>query len=136
MSNLKRREDEYKKMRSLMIRQQILQPNQKNIRDFKGIADVNPKYAKHMFLRNKLVEKFIQHSGGGLDLLSQPVCIHCEKPAAWDMGGGAYCFSCNKSTPKDKAVTVSRYLADQMKNVDEETLEIWIKGAEANEIVK
>lgn len=100
----------------------------------KAIEGVDPKYAKHMFLRNRLIEQFIKNSGGGLDLMTQPVCPHCEKPCSWDMDGKAYCFSCNKSIPKEKAHTVAEYLASELKAIDEETLRLWVKGAEEYEI--
>lgn len=88
------------------------------------ISKVDPKYAKHMFLQNELIEKFAMNLGGGLDVLEQPVCIHCERPAAWNEGGSAYCFSCHKSTPADKAITVRKYLLEQTKCYTAEQLEL------------
>jgi len=107
------------------IRQaKLKQLSQKHFDVMKVIEGKDPKFAKHMFLRNELVEKFAKHVVGGVNILEQPVCIHCEKPAAWNEGGSAYCFACNGTTPKDKAITVREYLIDQLKGFDEEKLEM------------
>ena len=90
----------------------------------KSIEKIDPKYAKHMFLKNQLIENFAMHMGGGIDLLDQPVCPHCEKPAAWNEGGTAYCFSCNKSIPMDKVITVIEYLIEYTNAFTEEQLEV------------
>ena len=90
----------------------------------KAIQNKDPKYAKHMFLSNELVEKFAKHVVGGVNILEQPVCIHCEKPAAWNEGGSAYCFSCGKDTPSNKVVTVRQYLIEQLKGFDVDKLEM------------
>jgi len=131
--------EEYKQKKDnkdSQIRREILEPNARNINALKSIEGVDPKYAKHMFLSNQLMESFIMHKGGGLELLGQPVCPHCEKPCAWDISGTAYCFSCNKSIPKEKVFTVAQYLIQETKGVDVETLKLYVKEAEKDEIIK
>lgn len=90
----------------------------------KSIESVDPKFAKHMFLKNQLIENFAMHMGGGIELLQQPMCPSCEKPAAWNEAGTAYCFSCNRSIPADKITTVAQYLIEFTKGFNEEQLEV------------
>lgn len=130
------KDEAFKEYRKRKLHHDLNQHDTNNIRAIKAIEGVDPKYAKHMFLGNRLLEQFIKKQGGGLDLLDQPVCPHCEKPCAWDIEKGAYCFSCNKSIPSDKVYTVSQYLLAQMKNVDIDTLHLYVKGAEVNEIIR
>ena len=114
----------------------LKQLSQSHFDIMKVIEGKEPKYAKHMFLRNELVEKFAKHTVGGVNILEQPVCIHCEKPAAWNEGGSAYCFACGKDTPKEKVVTVRAYLIDQLKGFDEDKLELLSLGGDYDETVK
>lgn len=90
----------------------------------KNIEKVSPKFAKHMFLKNQLIENFAMHLGGGMDLLDQPMCPHCEKPAAWNTDATAYCFSCHKSIAASKVVTVMEYLVEYTDSFTEEQLEM------------
>lgn len=117
-------EREFKNTRMLKLDHDISKHNVRNVKIMDTIEKTDPKYARHMFLRNELIEKFAMNIGGGLDILEQPVCIHCEKPAAWDIGGSAYCFSCNKNIPADKVITVMDYLMEYTKTFSEEQLEI------------
>lgn len=130
-------EQEFKNTRMLKLDNNINKHNIRNRKIVDIIGKTDPKYAKHMFLRNGLIEKFAMNLGGGLDILEQPVCIHCERPAAWDVGGGAYCFSCNKNIPADKVITVMDYLMEYTKTFSEEQLEILnMLGGTDNEIIK
>ena len=69
----------FKEYRKRKLHHDLNQHDTNNIRAIKAIEGVDPKYAKHMFLGNRLLEQFIKKQGGGLDLLDQPVCPHCEK---------------------------------------------------------
>ena len=80
----------------------------------------NPKLAKHFMLRNDVIMKFASHIDGGVDILTQPMCEHCEKPAAWNTNGTAHCFSCNKDTLHP--ITVYDYFLEHTKNLSEEEL--------------
>ena len=130
MSNFRLKDERYSNFRKSKLEQELLQPNKSNFEALKAIEGIDPKYAKHMFLSNTLIEQFVKHLGGGLDLLNQPVCTHCEKPCAWDKGGSAYCFSCNKSIPAKDAITVKLYLLQETKGVSDDTLNLYVKGAE------
>jgi hypothetical protein len=128
MAKYNKFEDDYKKIRQTKLHKELIQPNQKNINTMKLIEKTDPKYARHMFLRNELIEQFAMHLGGGIDILEQPVCPHCERPAAWDQEGKGYCFSCKKSIPANKIVTVRQYLLEYTKGMSEEQLELLIGG--------
>lgn len=126
---------ELERLRQAQIRRRNLMANPRHLDIMKAIDGKDPKYAKHMFLKNSIIEKFAKHVGGGVEILEQPVCIHCEKPAAWNEGGTAYCFYCHGTTPADKVVTVQQYLMDQLKGFNEEALErLALLGGEYNEI--
>lgn len=128
-------EDDFNKKRQAKLQKELLMPNQKNINTMKLIEDTEPKYAKHMFLRNELIERFAMHIGGGLDILEQPICPHCERPAAWDKEGKAYCFSCHKSI--DKTITVRQYLLEYTKGMTEQQLELLNKiGGREDDIIE
>ena len=114
---------------------QSIDTNNHNI--MKSITSVEPKYAKHMFLKNSVIENFAMHSAGGLDILEQPVCPACEKPAAWDVNSTGYCFSCNRSISADKVITVLEYLLEHTNMFSEEQLErLNLLGGGAGEIIK
>lgn len=107
-----------------MLEQSLSKIDLGNKRVMDSIGKMDPKYAKHMFLSNQIIEQFAMHSGGGLELLDQPVCTQCEKPAAWNDGGSAYCFSCHRTIPADQITTVLEYLRNEIKTFDVEKLEI------------
>lgn len=131
------RDQEFRNTRNLILDNELKKVNTKNVDVMKQIEGVDPKYAKHMFLKNSLIEKFAMHIGGGIDILSQPVCMHCERPAAWNEGGTAYCFSCNKNIPADKVITVMGYLMEYTNIFTEEQLEILNKlGGKQNGIIE
>lgn len=101
----------------------------------KTIGSVEPKFAKHMFLRNQLIEGFAKTLGGNINILDQPMCNRCEKPAAWNEGGKAYCFSCHSTT--EKPITVKKYLIEYTKNIPEEMIELLLmQGGDTDEIIK
>lgn len=130
-------EQEFRNVRMLKLDNELSKHNTKNLEIMNTIGEIDPKYAKHMFLRNELIERFAISIGGGLDILGQPVCIHCERPAAWDIEGSAYCFSCNKSIPAYKVITVMDYLKEFTKTFTEEQLEMLnILGGSNDEIIK
>lgn len=116
-------EREFKRFRQGKLNKELSILDKDNINIMKGIGEVEPKYAKHMFLRNELLKNFAMKASGGVDLLSQPVCTHCERPAAWDKSGSAYCFSCNKTVPAKDVITVMDYLMEHTKMFTEEQLE-------------
>ena len=127
-------EDEFKRIRQGMLAQEHNKLDIGNARVMQAIQSTDPKYAKHMFLRNKLVQNISMRASGGLQLLDQPVCEHCERPALWDKGSTAYCFSCNRSTKKP--ITVENYLINYTKFFTNEQLELMAKVGETDEIIK
>lgn len=108
-------------IREIVLKKQLELENEKNKRIMKIIENANPKFAKHMFQENSLIEKFIVKQSGGLDLLNQPVCEICEKPVAWDIDG-AYCFRCDHKTKNPKKV--SDYLVSVLKGFSDEEIAI------------
>lgn len=54
-----------------------------NIKTLNYLRNINPAYAEHMYEKNRIVEAFAMSELGGVDLLEQPICPHCEKPGAW-----------------------------------------------------
>ena len=130
-------EEEFKRTRKGMLQKELSTIDIDNAKTMKSIERVEPKYAEHMFLRNELLQKFSMSMGGGIDILEQPVCTHCERPAAWDVGGSAYCFSCNKSVPAKDVITVMEYLMEYTKMFSEEQLEVLNRlGGNNNEIIR
>lgn len=111
-----------------MLNKQVNSINTQHTTTMDMLNKVNPKYAKHMFLRNELIENFAKFVGGGIDILGQPVCTKCERPCAWDSEGSAYCFSCNHKVPADKVITVLDYLLEYTKTFTEKELEILNMG--------
>ena len=85
------------------------------------LKDKEPKMAENFFHRNGLVEKFIKHKEGGMELLKQPVCEKCERPCTWDTEG-AYCFSCNHTTKEPKKV--EDYLMEMLDGMDKNLLKL------------
>lgn len=130
-------EQEFKATRQGMLNKTLSTLDEDNIKIMKAIEGADPKYAKHMFLRNELLKKFSLSVGGGIDLLDQPVCTRCERPAAWNIGGSAYCFSCNTNIPPNNVITVMEYLMEHTKAFTEEQLEVLNRlGGVDNEIIK
>lgn len=121
-------EDDFNRTRKGMLSHEHKKIDVGNARVMKAIQSTDPKYAKHMFLRNQLIQNFAMRSTGGVDILDQPVCNHCERPAAWNTGGTAYCFSCGTTT--QKPITVERYLIEYTKFFSQEQLELLEKAGE------
>ena len=129
-------------MRQKQLRKQMLMPNVKHHMIMKDIEGKDPKFASHMFKRNDLIEKFAKHLGGGINILDQPMCDHCEKPAAWNEGGTAHCFSCNRDTAKP--ITVHEYLMNytkgysehQLRQIEEQLKVLEAMGGEIDDTVK
>lgn len=129
--------EDLKRERESKLFNEINAANTSNVKAMKAIGDVEPKYAKHMFLRNELLEKFAMRLGGGINILDQPVCTRCERPAAWDENGSAYCFSCNKSIAAKDVITVTKYLMEYTKAFTVEELEILNElGGSKDEIIR
>ena len=116
------KDQEYRDTRKLMLDKELQTINTNHFDIMKTIEGVEPKFAKHMFLRNQLIENFAKSIGGGINVLGQPMCNHCEKVAAWNDEGTAYCFSCHSTTKKP--ITVKQYLIEYTKALSEEQLEL------------
>jgi hypothetical protein len=114
----------FKRVRKAKLDKDLKQVDKSHLEVMKAIEGTNPKYAKHMFLKNDLIENFARQAFGGVEILDQPVCTHCEKPAAWHEGGSAYCFSCNKTIPAKDVITVLDYLIEYTDTIPPEKLEI------------
>lgn len=82
------------------------------------IKKSNPKYLEHILQKNDIIMTFAKSTLGGLDLLEQPMCNHCEKPGAWNTGGTCYCWACGTVT-KDP-ITFYEYLAQELKLSEED----------------
>lgn len=137
--------EEFKRTRKGMLQKELSTIDTDNLKIMESIDKVEPKYAKHMFLRNELLKKFSLSVGGGIDLLDQPICTRCERPAAWNTGGSAYCFSCNTNIPPNNVITLMEYLMEHTKAFGEEELELLNKlgsellnklGGDNNEIIR
>lgn len=96
--------------------------NKDNMKMFEKLNNISPKYAKHMLLKNSIIENFAKSAFGGIDILDQPVCRTCEKPCAWNTNATAYCFSCGTSTKNP--ITVRDYLIQEFKLDKEQDLEL------------
>lgn len=86
----------------------VLQQLQKN----------NPKYLEHILQKNEMIMAFAKSTLGGIDLLEQPMCNHCEKPGAWHTDGTCYCWSCGTVTKNP--ITLYEYLAQELKLSEED----------------
>lgn len=113
---------EWEQYRDKKLQHDITRDNEKHFKVMESIKGKDPKLAAHMMQRNDIIRKFASKIGGGIDILEQPMCEHCEKPAAWDEGGTAYCFACNKKT--SKPITVHEYFMEHTKYYTKEQLEI------------
>jgi len=51
-----------------------------NVKSLNYLKNVNPKYAEHMYYKNRVVEAFAMSHFGGVDILFQPMCGKCEQP--------------------------------------------------------
>ena len=100
--------------------------NQTNYQATEWLKGVHPKYAKHIWERNGLVQAIAMEHFGGVDVLSLPVCAKCEKPASWHDNDSAYCFACGHTTPKEQTKTLYRYIAEDSmpRGVDKEALDL------------
>lgn len=97
------------------VQSDVKKNDNSNIKLLKLIEKQNPKFANHVIQGNELMESFIKHEGGGIELLEQPVCENCEKVAAWGKDG-AFCFSCKHTTKEP--ITVREYLEKALKGFD------------------
>lgn len=128
MFSLDRKDREFKAARGGQLAREHKKIDLDNVRAMKIIEGKDPKYAKHMFLRNQLLENFAMRATGGIDILDQPVCRSCEKPAAWHTGGTAYCFSCGTTTKEP--ITVQQYLIEHTKYFTDEQIELMVRAGE------
>jgi hypothetical protein len=91
--------------------------NAANVKTLDLLKNINPKYAEHMYFKNRIVEAFAISAFGGVDILDQPVCGHCEKPGFWHgdktMSGACYCPGCGSITKN--AVEMRDYLSQELK---------------------
>ena len=92
-----------------------------NIAKFKAIEKVNPNHAKHMLLKNEFIKKMAFDNFGSIQILDQPVCEACERPAFWHTGDTANCFVCGRITKTP--ITVREYY-EKIVKLSEEQLEI------------
>lgn len=77
------------------------------------LGNANPAFAKHILIKNDIVKLFALKRYGTIDLLDQPMCVKCEKPATWDTGGTAYHHDCG--THIKHPVTMLEYLRSEIK---------------------
>lgn len=92
-----------------------------NVKALEKLKDINPKYAEHMYYKNRIVEAFARSYFGGMDILEQPICNKCEKPGFWHgdkhISNACYCPACGTVTPN--ATEMRDYLIEQLKIPDE-----------------
>jgi len=93
--------------------------NHKTIVD---LGKVNPAFAKHVLIKNDIVKLFALKRYGTIDLLDQPMCEKCEKPATWHTGGTAYHHECGTHTKHP--ITMLEYLRNEIK-LSPEMLELF-----------
>lgn len=94
---------------------------QRNIVAMKELDGINPKLAKHALLRNDLMRDLTMDNYGTIQVMEQPVCRSCERPALWHINDTAFCHACGTVT--SKPVTVKQYLLDQFKKLSPAQLE-------------
>lgn len=51
-----------------------------NVKTLDLLKNINPKFADHMYYKNRIVEAFALSEYGGIDMLEQPMCGKCEQP--------------------------------------------------------
>jgi hypothetical protein len=95
--------------------QKLWQPHTQNITAHKLITGKNKAFGKHIFQYNDIEKKFAYNKDGGVDLLEEPVCGHCERLGSWHdqpFPGSCHCFACGKDTPY--AITMRQYLMEHL----------------------
>lgn len=130
------KDEAYKEQRAAEQRHKLDIDHKRNQEILKGIGNVNPKYAKHITMRNELVMNFAMKKAGGIEILEQPVCRSCEGVALWDRKTSkgeerAYCFNCNVHTTNP--ITVQRYLLEHTKMFTQEQLELLLQLGKGND---
>lgn len=113
------------------MRDRIWQPHTKNIKAHELILGKNKAFGNHIFQHNDIEKKFAYAAHGGVELLEEPVCGHCERLGSWHdkpLPGSCHCFACGKDTPN--AITMREYLmqhlnvsAVEMVQIEKEILE-------------
>lgn len=110
-----------------------------NVSALKQLKNINPKYAQHMYYRNRIVEAFAVSEYGGVDVLEQPICGKCEQPG-WNHSvpgqpifitrkdeygddydvfiHNCYCPKCGQITKN--TLTLREYLMQELKVPDED----------------
>lgn len=121
------KDEAYREQRAAEQKHKLNLDHTRNKEILKGIGNVDPKYAKHLTLRNELVMNFAMKASGGIELLEQPVCRSCEGIALWDHKTSkgeerAYCFNCHVHTTNP--ITVKKYLLEHTKQFSNEQLEL------------
>jgi hypothetical protein len=99
-----------------------------SVKSMDFLKGVSPKFAEHMYQRNRVVEAFAMSELGGVDVLSQPVCGKCEKPGMNTINPdfkstgdedkdreiyNCYCEACGTTTYN--TLTVRQYLLRELK---------------------
>lgn len=110
----------------------LLAPDVDNIKILQTIQNVSPAYAKRTVLETEIIGKALIHNGGGLEILEQPVCRSCERPAFWDEPNAkgepmCGCLECHVHTTNP--ITVLEYMRDQIKGFSDEYLELLAQAA-------
>lgn len=106
-------------------RADFFSPNMKNMKLLDTLGKVNPAYAKHMLTKNDLLKAFAFVSGGGIDIMKQPICERCEMPATWgtfDQTQGEVACTCACGHVTKNPMTFEQYALEYLKGVDELTL--------------
>lgn len=67
--------------------------NKTTLEFVKGMGNFNPAYAKHVSVRNGLVEMLGMSMFENIDMLDLPMCPKCERPAMHHDNGG-FCTHC------------------------------------------
>ena len=92
-----------------------------NIAKYKALQKASPAWASHMLKKNLFIEKMCFDNFGSIQVLEQPVCEGCERPAFWHTGGTAHCFACGRYTKNP--ITVRDYF-EQIVKLSTEQLDI------------
>jgi hypothetical protein len=102
------------------------QTNLQTTASLRFLDNIHPKFAKHMFLRNSLVEMFAKEKFGGVEMLDLPMCRACERPGAWHDNESCYCFACGTTTPANQTKPLRQWLAQDIKEhgFSEEEMEL------------
>lgn len=106
-----------------------------NVKTLDQLKNVNPKFADHMYYKNRIVEAFALSEYGGVDVLEQPMCGKCEQPGfntidtnmkvpyirAIDKNGDEYdkfihnCYCPKCGTTTKNTLTLREYLMQELK---------------------